>query len=149
MIRPTHPSHLDCWACGHNADGLHLRFFATADGLQAEFDCHHRYAGYANTMHGGVVASLLDSAMTNCLFERKIVALTAELTVRYRHRVICDRPAVVRAWVDECRNDLWLLKSELRQNGQVKARAEGKFLRAKPDLSDAGSTEDQHECRCN
>lgn len=122
------PVHARCWACGATADGLNLRFDATIDGVEACFDCDHRYAGYPGIVQGGVVAAVLDSAMTNCLFRRGVVAVTAELTVRYRHPVRCGQGAVVRAWVEAERNGLYLLRAELRQADRLKARAAGKFL---------------------
>jgi acyl-coenzyme A thioesterase PaaI-like protein len=35
-------------------------------------------------LHGGVISSILDGTMTNCLFAHGTVAVTAELRVRFR-----------------------------------------------------------------
>ena len=125
-----HHTHAHCWACGRNPRGLNLRFVAQGNSVEARFDCDSRYAGYGGMLHGGIVASILDSAMTNCLFHCGVVALTVELTVRYRHPVQCNRVAVVRAWVRENRGALWIVRAELRQEEQLKARAAAKFLRS-------------------
>lgn len=127
---PPHPLHADCWACGRNHCGLNLRFVRCGDAVEATFNCDSRYAGYNGILQGGIVASILDSAMTNCLFHCGVTALTAELTVRYRHPVLCDQVAVVRACVTDNRGELWVLHAELRQDGHLKAQAAAKFLRS-------------------
>jgi acyl-CoA thioesterase FadM len=67
--------------------------------------------------------------MTNCLFAHGIEALTAELTVRYRHPIGVGGNIVVRASLTDSRGELHLLRAELRQEGQVKATALGKFVK--------------------
>ncbi len=128
-LLPPHPAHQACWACGDNPGGLNLRFADDGRMVSATFACQQRYAGYTDILQGGVAAAILDSAMTNCLFRRNLVALTAELTLRYRHPIHCGRRAEVRAWIKEQRGPLWLLEGEIRQDGQVKTKATGKFFR--------------------
>ncbi len=66
--------------------------------------------------------------MTNCMFARGISALTAELTVRYRHPLVVGVSAEVRAWVEQSTPPLHLLKAEIVQAAQVKSTARGKFM---------------------
>lgn len=80
-------------------------------------------------MHGGVIASLLDSAMTNCLFLRGIRAVTGELKVRYRHPVPCCEELLLRARILEERGSFYELKAELLLGEQVMAHAAAKFIR--------------------
>jgi len=98
-VRRRH--HPDCVVCGsRNARGLQLAFTRQADGsVSASFACDPAWMGYPGCLHGGVIAALLDGAMTNCLFAQEQVALTAELCVRYREAVVTGRPATVRAWL--------------------------------------------------
>jgi acyl-coenzyme A thioesterase PaaI-like protein len=35
-------------------------------GVEAHFDCSRIFEGYSHRIHGGVIAALLDGAMTNC-----------------------------------------------------------------------------------
>lgn len=65
----THPS---CFVCGAaNPSGFHLRFALAPDGsVSAHVPCPQQFQSYDGTLHGGVVAALLDAAMTNCLFAR-------------------------------------------------------------------------------
>lgn len=123
-------AHAHCAICSPaNERGLRLEFSADVDGsVQARFGCEEAFEGYASMLHGGVVASLLDGAMTNCMFAHGATALTAELTVRYRHPVITGTPATVRAWIDRSSPPLHVLKAQIVQDAQVKATACGKFL---------------------
>lgn len=68
--------------------------------------------------------------MTTCLFHQAVVAVTADLRVRFRHPLACGAGAVVRAWVEDNRRDLWVVKAEVSQARQVKAAGTGRFLRS-------------------
>ncbi len=96
--------------------------------VQARFNCDKVFEGYANVLHGGVVSSLLDGAMTNCLFAHGHPGVTAELTVRFRHPVRTGEAVTVRAWIERCFPHLHVLRAELVQNGQLVATARGKFM---------------------
>jgi acyl-coenzyme A thioesterase PaaI-like protein len=79
-------------------------------------------------LHGGVITSLLDGAMTNYMFAHGIPAITAELTVRFRHPVVTNQVAIVRARIERSSPPLHLLKAEVVQGEQLKATASGKFM---------------------
>jgi uncharacterized protein (TIGR00369 family) len=125
----THPQ---CIVCGaDNPRGLHLDFRPTADGgVEARFDCARIFEGYSHRIHGGVIAALLDGAMTNCLFAHGYVAVTAELTVRYRHPVTADCQVTVRGWIRESSRRLHRMRAELVQDGRVLVTATATFLEA-------------------
>jgi len=123
-------AHGHCVVCGH-ADGHapRLRFAVVDDGsVQATFQPDPAYEGYHGILHGGVIAALLDAAMTNCLFARGRHGLTAELCVRFRHPVVSDTLLQLRAYVARASPPLFVLRGEIRQAGQVRATAIGKFL---------------------
>jgi acyl-coenzyme A thioesterase PaaI-like protein len=79
-----------------------------------------------------MVSTLLDAAMTNCLFAHGCIAVTAELTVRFLRPVTADRPVAVTAWVEKSRHRLYLLAAELRQGGRLMATAAAKFIVCRP-----------------
>lgn len=109
--------------------GLRLDFVLLEDeSVRATFDCGESYQGYPGLLHGGVISSLLDGAMTNCLFAHGHEGLTGELKVRFRHPVLIDRVAIVRAWIDQSLFPFHILQAELVQDGSVKAKATGKFV---------------------
>lgn len=123
-------AHPFCLVCSQsNPLGLGLKFTLDDDGsVTACFLGHPALEGFPGLLHGGVIASLLDGAMTNCLFARGLVAVTAELKVRYRHPVVIGEEITVRAWIQKSLSRLHRLQAELRQEGCVKATASAKFM---------------------
>lgn len=130
LRRQHHP---DCVVCSPDcAHGLQLRLDLDSHGAAVgSFDCAARYEGYPGLLHGGVISALLDGAMTNCLFLHDTVAVTAELTVRFRHPVTLGQAAQVRAWITEHRPPLFRLRAELVQNGVLKAVGHAVFMRSR------------------
>ncbi len=123
-------AHANCVVCSStNEYGLGLSFTSFPDGsVEAVFDCHQVFEGYRNMLHGGIISTLLDGAMTNCMFSHGIHAVTAELNIRFLHPVVCCRSASVRAWITRSTAKLHLLQAEVSQNGQIMATAMGKFV---------------------
>ena len=124
-------AHAECLFCGkQNPIGFKLTFHAREDGsVHAVFACERPLQSYPETLHGGVVSALLDSAMTNCLFSKGIVAVTAELTVRFLSPVRLDHPAEVTAAVTRVRGPLCYLQAELTQGRTLTARAQATFMK--------------------
>jgi uncharacterized protein (TIGR00369 family) len=123
--------HANCVVCStSNEKGLGLDFTVLPDGsVEAGFDCARVFEGYDNVLHGGIIATLLDGAMTNCMFAHGVHAVTAELNVRFLCPVECNRQALVRAWITRPASRLYLLAADLSQNGTVMATGTGKFIR--------------------
>jgi len=123
-------AHPNCVVCSPgNESGLHLEFPLLDDGsVQAHFNCDAIYQGFPGMLHGGVITSLLDGAMTNCLFAHGSTGITGELKVRFCHPVATGQGSLVRAWIEETSPPFHVLKAELIQEQQVKARATGKFV---------------------
>ena len=129
-------AHPQCVVCRPpNAQGLGVEFVCSPDGsVRGELTDGAAFQGYTGQLHGGIIAALLDGAMTNCLFAHDCEAMTAELTVRYRHPVLAEGGLTVRAWLTGSYGPLFRLEAELVQGGQVKATATGKFMAAQdPD----------------
>ena len=122
--------HPFCIVCGQsNPFGLGVKFNSQADGsVTATFLGHAALEGFEGCLHGGMIASLLDGAMTNCLFAHGSVAMTAELNIRYREPVQIGEELSVRAWIKNSSPPLYLLAAELKQGGRVKAAATAKFM---------------------
>jgi len=137
-------THAHCVVCGaYNSRGLQLSFQASPDGsVRAVFEGRQILEGYVSTLHGGIICSLLDGAMTNCLAAHGHRALTAEMTVRFRRPVATERPATIRAWIEDCGHPLHHVAADLQQDNQVMASATAKFMEHKP--SGDGKTEGAH-----
>jgi acyl-coenzyme A thioesterase PaaI-like protein len=123
-------AHPFCMVCSlSNPLGLGLKFTCEEDGsVIATFLGHPALEGFPGMLHGGVVASLLDGAMTNCLFAHDCAAMTGELNVRYHEPVVIGEEMHIRAWITRSLPSLHLLAAELKQGGCVKATATGKFM---------------------
>jgi uncharacterized protein (TIGR00369 family) len=123
--------HARCFFCGQErADGMKLEFHAVGEGsVTARFESGAPYEGYPGLMHGGVIAAILDSAMTNCLFSLGIVAVTAEMRVRYVVPVKLALPLEAAAEVVRLRDPLCDVRARIAQGRIVVARAEATFMR--------------------
>ena len=97
--------HPRCVVCSpEHPLGLAQEYILQPDGsVEATFVGSERFEGYSGLLHGGMTAALLDGAMTNRLFARGVQALTAELTVRYRHPVAVCSEMTTRACLAESR----------------------------------------------
>lgn len=74
-----------CFGCGlDNPTGLRLRFFTDADqNIVCRVRLAGRFAGPPGHAHGGIIATLLDEAMSKANRARGIVAMTRALDVQY------------------------------------------------------------------
>jgi acyl-coenzyme A thioesterase PaaI-like protein len=95
----------------------------------ARFRANRSLQGYSGILHGGMIAALLDAAMTHCLFRRSIQAVTADLHVRFLHPIHCGALVDLRGWMTAERPRLYRLKAELVLKQQVMAWAEATFMR--------------------
>jgi uncharacterized protein (TIGR00369 family) len=126
MQRQHHPGCLVCGAC---EAGLDLDFNLAEDGaVEATFDCASALQGYPDRLHGGIICTLIDGAMTNCLFAHGLAGVTAELKVRFRRAAVLGKPARVRAHISERLAPLFRLRAEVVQEAAVVASAEGTFV---------------------
>ena len=130
QIALRNAEHANCYVCDpDNGSGLRLNATPDHNGrMKAEFKCDDVFRGYSGRLHGGVVAALLDGAMTQCCFAHGIKAVTGELTVRFRQPVMLHRKATVIAWMASSRPPLYILKAELKQGSEVLVKAVGKFM---------------------
>lgn len=124
-------AHPYCFACsGANPMGLALHYSVAPDGsVSTSFLGNCALESYPGVLHGGLVATVLDAAMTNCLFAHGIRALTAELQVRYRESVLTAEEFQIRAWLESSRHGLYRLRSEITQGGHLKASGQARFIK--------------------
>jgi uncharacterized protein (TIGR00369 family) len=122
--------HCGCFACGAaNPAGLHLQYEVTADGrVTARWNPTATFRSYEDRIHGGVLATLLDSAMVHALFATGVVGVTAELTIRYLHSIQVGSPVEVSGWVKSNRFGIYLCAAEIRQAGVIAVKAAAKFM---------------------
>ncbi len=134
MNRPQEPGlAIDdyCFACGRaNPKGLHLTFRFEDEEYVCDFTPEREYQGWADILHGGIVATVLDEVMTRMLWEKGLNAVTAELSIRLKRPVPVGQPATARARLVSSRKRICETEAELAlADGAVAATAQGKFMR--------------------
>jgi uncharacterized protein (TIGR00369 family) len=122
--------HKGCFACGVcNTGGLHLHFDSRENGeAHAEWMPGEAFRSYPDRVHGGVIATLVDSALVHALYAKGIIGVTAELTIRYLRSVRLDRPVEVRGREESCRHGIHLCSAEVIQDGILMVKASAKFM---------------------
>jgi len=123
--------HDNCAICGkRNLLSLELDFISTENqSISAQFKSHSGLQGYDGYLHGGVISSLLDAAMTHCLFHYGVVAVTGDLRIRFLHLIPCDAYVVVNAQIKAIKYGIYIVTAELLVNDHVMAKAEAKFVK--------------------
>jgi uncharacterized protein (TIGR00369 family) len=124
--------HRRCFACGgENLSGLRLHFVSLGDDeVECEFVASGEFQGYRGVVQGGVVATLLDSAMTNVLLQRGIAARTAEMRIRFRHPVPVGKKVVVRGKLELSRGSSHVVAGWVLSGQKVLAEAKATFMTA-------------------
>ncbi len=95
-------SQSSCFACGpDNSRGLRQHFQGNDAGeMLAEWIPESELEGFEGIVHGGIVSTVLDEAMSKAVAGSGVKALTAELRVRFRQHVPSGKMICVRGWID-------------------------------------------------
>src|SRR5882672_10166433 len=128
----TLPHTHSCFVCGEsNPVGLKLRFETDGRLVQTRFTPLPHHVGFKQTIHGGLIATLLDEVMVwACAVRTKRFAFCAELNVRFLNPL---RPSEKVLAVGELaanrRDRIFEAKGELRsETGLLFATSTGKYL---------------------
>lgn len=114
---------------GSNPWSLNLSFTPEADGsVTAQFKAHSGLQGYDGILYGGVIAALLDAAMTHCLLHHNVQAMTGDLRVRFVNPVGCNDLLAIKAWIVESCPPLYHLQSEITVDSCIMARGKARFM---------------------
>lgn len=89
-----------CFACGRaNPQGLHLDFEVARDRATARFVARREHSGFDDTVHGGIVTTLIDEAMGWAIFHNGVWGVTAKLTMTFRRPVPIGEELTVSALI--------------------------------------------------
>jgi uncharacterized protein (TIGR00369 family) len=133
-----------CFVCGEsNPGGLKLRFETDGRVVQTRFQPRPEHIGFKQTVHGGIIATVLDEIMVwACAVGTKRFGYCAELNVRFLNPLRPGEEVLARGeLVSNRRNKILEAKGELVDgSGRVLATATGKYLPIKdtelPELLD-------------
>jgi acyl-coenzyme A thioesterase PaaI-like protein len=121
--------HQNCFACGSNDGmGLGLKFYRHEDGaVFGSFFAHPKYEGYSGIIHGGIIATLLDSAMTHCLLLKDIPAFTGRLSVKYSTPIPTGTVVELEARIVDQFHEMFILEGKALVDGKRAASAKAKY----------------------
>ena len=91
--------------------------------MRTTFQARPTLQGYTGILHGGVVASLLDSAMAHCLFHHGVQGLTGDLHIRFVRPIACHLAVEIQAWILSVHGPLYRLRAEVLRDQRVMAWA--------------------------
>ena len=123
-----------CFGCGGgNAHGLRLAFEVddAEPRARGRFRLGPEWQGAPGLAHGGIVAAILDEAMSK--LNHGVQAMTAELHIEYCKPVPLGEDIFVEAFCRSRNGRNRLLTGEIRNAaGEVLARGEGRFVELDP-----------------
>ncbi len=123
----------NCFVCGRkNGAGLQLEFRrdAAAGAAEAGVAFPVQYQGWRSTVHGGLLATVLDEAMVQAAAAAGLKCVTAEITVKFRKPAMTGEPCQVSARVTEARGRIVFAEGRLCDGrGQALAQATGKLFK--------------------
>jgi len=126
------PHTRSCFVCGEaNTAGLKLRFETDGRTVRTRFLVRAEHVGFKDTVHGGIIAALLDEVMVwACAVRTKRFAFCAELNVRFIQPVRPQETVIATGeLVADRRGKIFEARSELRNEAALLlARASGKYL---------------------
>src|SRR6516225_2157853 len=129
------PQTRSCFACGEtNPIGMKLRIETDGHIVRTRFVPRGEHVGLKQTVHGGIVSTLLDEMMAwACAVQTRRFTFCAELNVRFLRPLRPAEAIIAQGELITNRRDrLYEAKAELRnQQGIVLATATGKYLPVK------------------
>jgi acyl-coenzyme A thioesterase PaaI-like protein len=96
-----------CFGCGcNNPIGLKLKFTRDRDTIRTEFTPDRTHQGWPGLLHGGILGTLLDEAMSNIAYATGNTCLTASINIRIRQPIKVEVPLVITARITRHRKKL-------------------------------------------
>jgi acyl-coenzyme A thioesterase PaaI-like protein len=126
-----------CFGCGGaNPRGMHL-VFDRDDARQrivGRFRIGPDFQGGGGFLHGGIIATVLDEAMSKVSLFSDVRAVTAELTVEFLKPIRIDQEIVVEGFLTRRDGRQLYHEGEIRSDtGVLLARGRGRFVVIDPE----------------
>jgi acyl-coenzyme A thioesterase PaaI-like protein len=134
-----------CFGCGEaNPVGLHLDDVRQeGETVIAPFAPRAEYAGFAGTLHGGIVAAALDEISAwSAIYTHHVLVFTATLAIKYRRTADADVSFTMRGTVLERRGRRLKITGEMLHEGTIVAQSDGLFIVAEDLTDELGLTTD-------
>ena len=141
-----HAAQNRCFGCGPaNPAGLHLEFLQAEDGSVVCLPTvSNTFEGPVGLLHGGIIATLLDEAMSKAVRARGLTAMTRQMEVDYLRPVPVAAPIRIegRMMRSEGRKH-WTEARILNAKGSTLAAGKGRFVEVRASKIMAGRSEDR------
>ena len=128
-----------CFACGaDNKDGLDLNWIVNGKTCHAVFTPKRKFQGWKGLVHGGILATLLDEAMTRLAWIACGGAMTAEMTVRFLKPASISEKIFVRGEIVSENRRVVQMRASLRHasaSGPLIAHSTGKAVKIKGEIN--------------
>jgi uncharacterized protein (TIGR00369 family) len=126
-----HGAQNHCFGCGTaNTTGLRLEFSKSAEGkvvCQAVVSCN--YEGPPGYLHGGIIATLLDEAMSKANRAQGVTAMTRQMQVEYLRPVPSGSAIRIEGQVTKSEGRKHWTEARIQNSeGSVLASATGLFI---------------------
>ncbi len=124
-----------CIGCGQaNRSGLRLKFFVDEQQtIVCRVRLPRRFEGPPGYAHGGVIATLLDEAMSKANRQFGILAMTRQMEVEYLKPVPLATPLLLTGRHIEASGRVHRCEAEITsESGTTLARAKAVFLKVSP-----------------
>ena len=131
----AHSASNRCFGCGPaNATGMRLEFFLAADGTVVSLPViPNAFDGHPGYLHGGIIATLLDEAMSKAVSAQGRPSMTRKMEIEYLRPVPSGAPLRIEGRV--VRNERrkhWAEARLLNEEGTVLAEGKGLFVQVSP-----------------
>ncbi len=136
----AHAANNSCFGCGPaNPNGLHLEFLLAGDGSVVSFPVvSSAFDGHPGYLHGGVIATLLDEAMSKAVRAKAkgLPSMTRRMEVDYLLPVPSESPLRIEGRLARSEHRKhWAEARIVNEKGIVLAKATGFFIEVRPGPS--------------
>lgn len=126
-----------CFGCGQqNPSGLRLKFFVDeARTIVCRLRLARRFEGPPGHAHGGIIATLLDEAMSKATRQFGVLAMTRQMEVDYLKPVPLGATLLLTGRHTGSSDRKHHCEAQIANgSGLVLARAKGLFIEVKPEM---------------
>jgi len=138
-MTPSHPENLTplahaaqnrCFGCGPaNQGGLKLEFFLAPDGsVVCPTIVSNLFEGHPGFLHGGIIATLLDEAMSKAVRAKGLTAMTRHLEIDYRRPVPSGAPIRIEGKVARSEGRKHWAEAQVYDGETALAHGKGLFI---------------------
>ncbi len=129
------PRYLHCFVCGRsNPIGLNIEFFYENEKIVTSFTPKPEHIGYKNTVHGGILATLLDEAMGwTSIISQPALSVAAELSVRYKLPARLEKKLIISGEIEKDRKKIIQTTGKIElEDGTLVCTGKGKYMPLSP-----------------